>query len=199
MNGIFSKLRTVAEDLNGLGANWALIGALAVSVHSEPRTTRDIDVAVVIPEAEKERLFIQQLLALGYGNETVLMHLSPTHRLGVRLQIRGTGDVLPLDLLFSSSGIESEIVAYAEQIEVFPGLLIPVACRGHLIAMKVLSQNDSDRLRDRDDLRRLLAAAQSEDIQIASDALSLMAKRGFQRNKDLKVEFEQALKAAKGI
>lgn len=197
MNGILSKLRAVAEDLNGLGANWALIGGLAISVHSEPRTTRDIDVAVVVPGPEQERLLVQKLLALGYSDETVLMHLSPTHRLGVRLQIRGTGVILPLDLLFSSSGIEGEIVAAAEQVEVFPGLLIPVACHGHLIAMKVLSQNDSDRLRDRDDLRRLLAAAQNEDIQIARDALSLMAKRGFQRNKDLKVEFEQALRAAK--
>lgn len=33
-------------DLLDIGARWALIGGLAVSGRTEPRTTRDIDVAV---------------------------------------------------------------------------------------------------------------------------------------------------------
>jgi hypothetical protein len=42
-------------DLLASNASWALIGGLAVSVRAEPRTTRDLDVALSVsgdPEAE---------------------------------------------------------------------------------------------------------------------------------------------------
>ncbi len=35
-------------DLKAIGASWALVGGLAVSARAEPRTTRDIDVAVAV-------------------------------------------------------------------------------------------------------------------------------------------------------
>jgi len=41
-----------------------------------------------------------------------------------------------LDLLFASSGIENEIVAEAECVEILSDLLIPVARIEHLIARK---------------------------------------------------------------
>jgi hypothetical protein len=39
------RLRT---DLLASNASWALIGGLAVSVRAEPRTTRDLDVALSV-------------------------------------------------------------------------------------------------------------------------------------------------------
>jgi hypothetical protein len=44
-----------------------------------------------------------------------------------------------VDLLFSSSGIESQICRDADPLEVAPGLRVPVAHGGHLVAMKLLS------------------------------------------------------------
>ncbi len=41
---VFGRL---AADLNELGFDWAVVGGLAVSARAEPRTTRDVDVAVV--------------------------------------------------------------------------------------------------------------------------------------------------------
>lgn len=43
-----------------------------------------------------------------------------------------------MDLLFASSGIEHEIVAAADPLEVLPDLTVPVARTGHLIALKPL-------------------------------------------------------------
>jgi hypothetical protein len=55
---------------------------------------------------------------------------------GVRLA-HGGSDVV-VDLLFASSGIENEVVANADRLEVLPRLVVPVATTPHLIALKVL-------------------------------------------------------------
>ena len=52
-----------------------------------------------------------------------------------------------IHLLFASSGIEPEVVAEAEPIELLPNLTIGVARTGHLIALKVLSRDDVRRPR----------------------------------------------------
>jgi hypothetical protein len=191
---MLTQLRTVTNDLNEIGAHWALVGALAVSVHTEPRTTRDIDIAISINDTRSQEELIQTLLRRGYKNRQVLMHLEPTHRLGDRLEVRVEGTTpLAVDLLFSSSGIEREIVAAALPVELLPSIIIPVACPGHLIAMKLLSQNTTDRMRDRGDLQSLLLGAAPGDIEVARNAIQLMSARGFSRGKNLSHELRQAI------
>ncbi len=60
-----------------------------------------------------------------------------------------------VDVLFASSGIEPEIVRSAEAIEILPGLVVPVARTGHLIALKLLARDDESRPQDLADLRSL--------------------------------------------
>jgi hypothetical protein len=98
-----------------------------------------------------------------------------------------------IDLLFSSSGIETEVVREAVTIEILPDLEVPVASRPHLLAMKVLSRNDSDRVRDDLDLQGLLAEASPVDIEAAKTALKMITSRGYNRGKDLEAEFELVL------
>jgi hypothetical protein len=43
-----STLRAVSSDLTECGAAFALVGGLAVSVRTEPRFTRDADLAVAL-------------------------------------------------------------------------------------------------------------------------------------------------------
>jgi hypothetical protein len=50
-----------------------------------------------------------------------------------------------VDVLFASSGVEREIVQAAEMLEILPGLSVPVARTGHLIAVKLLARNDDSR------------------------------------------------------
>ena len=98
-----------------------------------------------------------------------------------------------LDVLFASSGIESEIVSEADALEVLPKLRVPVARIGHLIALKILARDDRTRPQDRVDLVALLAAAAPADIGKARVALALIEQRGFHRNKDLAAELERLL------
>ncbi len=48
-------------------------------------------------------------------------------------------------MLFALSGIEREVVAAAEPLELLPALTTSVARIGHLIALKVLSREDIER------------------------------------------------------
>lgn len=98
-----------------------------------------------------------------------------------------------LDLLFASSGLEPELVAAADLLEVFPDLSLPVATTGHLIALKVLARDDLTRPQDRVDLVTLLAVATAADLAEARAALALIAERGYHRGKDLQADLEALL------
>ncbi|XXX80088.1 nucleotidyl transferase AbiEii/AbiGii toxin family protein [Sorangium sp. So ce134] len=78
------------------------------------------------------------------------------------------------DLLFASSGIETEIVEAAERIQIFPGVTVPVAQTGHLLALKVLARDDRRRPQDLVDIRTLLAMARDTDIAMARSAVELI-------------------------
>jgi nucleotidyltransferase AbiEii toxin of type IV toxin-antitoxin system len=97
------------------------------------------------------------------------------------------------DLLFASSGIEPEVVAAADRIEVVPGFTVPVARLGHLIALKVLARDDRTRPQDRVDLAALLTQADAAALGEAREALTLVARRGFQRGRDLLAGLDAAL------
>ena len=53
MSFLFSELRRVTNDLHQSGVPWCLVGGLATSVYVEPRTTKDLDVVVSVPNNEQ--------------------------------------------------------------------------------------------------------------------------------------------------
>lgn len=57
-------------------------------------------------------------------------------------------DEVVVDMLFASSGVEPELVAAAEIIDVLPDLGVPVARVGDLIALKILARDDCTRPQD---------------------------------------------------
>lgn len=77
-----------------------------------------------------------------------------------------------VDLLFASSGIEPEIVAAAEPVEIVSGLTVPLARLGHLIALKVLARDDRTRPHDRVDIAALLARADAATLDEARESLA---------------------------
>lgn len=175
----------LAADLRALDLRWALIGGLAVSVRAEPRTTRDLDVAVAVSgDAESERITLT-LKMRGYQPFPAQPFLEDHGgRLSmVRLLVPGftEEDGVVADLLFSSSGIEEEVASAAEAREVLPGVYLPVATIGHLVALKVLAGRDKDRA----DARMLLERATPEDLRQTRGALELITRRGFHRGKEL--------------
>jgi len=98
-----------------------------------------------------------------------------------------------IDLLFASSGIEREVVAEAEPIELLPNLTIGVARTGHLIALKILSRDDVKRPQDLLDLRALLRVASPGELVWARESLALIAARGYHRGRDLMSEMNRLL------
>jgi predicted nucleotidyltransferase len=105
------------------------VGGFAVSVRTEPRFTRDIDLVVAVPDD-----------------------------------------------------------ATAE--ELLPGVIVPVATVGHLIALKLLARDDRVRPQDAGDLRSLLAVADQADMNFARDAVAMIETRGFARGRELSSDLE---------
>jgi predicted nucleotidyltransferase len=185
VNPLAARLAATATDLAALEVPFALVGGLAVSVRAEPRFTRDADLAVAVDDDSDAERVIAALRLRGYEVIALVEQLA-THRLAtVRLEALGDEQRIVTDLLFASSGIEPEIVSAADALAVIPGLVLPVASVGHLIATKLLARDDRRRPADADDLRSLATVASDQDWSEAEDAVALIEHRGFHRNRDL--------------
>jgi hypothetical protein len=187
-------LRQICADLTEAGPPFALVGGLAVSARTEPRFTRDADIAVAVAgDAEAEAL-IRTLRGAGYEIEAIVEQEAVGRLATARLMrsAEPTGPVI--DLLFASSGIEREIVAEADEIELLARLFVRVATTAHLIALKVLARDDVTRPQDAGDLRALLGVASALDVTRARSALRVIADRGYHRGRDLQAELEKLLR-----
>ncbi len=198
MTRLQEALRRLVRDLNELGLEWAVVGGLAVSARAEPRTTRDVDVAVVADSDQQAEQVVALLSARGYRIEAVLEHKMTGRMATVRFRAPGESrrGVL-VDLFFASSGVEPEIVRAAGVLELWPEMSVPVATTGHLIALKVLAS----RPKDLEDIQWLLEDADPTELRRAREALDLITERGFDRDKDLLAMFEeiQTRNSAPGI
>lgn len=184
MNLLEAAVRQVARDLTRRGRTWALVGGFAVSTRAAPRFTQDVDIAVAVEDDTGAEDLVRDLVADGYRLFATIEH--DNGRLAtVRFNRRVDHVEVVVDLLFASSGIEPEIASAAETIEIVPGLPLPVATTGHLIALKVLARDDDSRPQDLGDLRALLAVATPDDLVAAGDAVRLITERGYNRGRDL--------------
>jgi len=171
----------------------ALIGGLAVSVRTEPRFTRDADLVVAVTDdAEAERV-IRQVTGAGFTVTGIVEQNAAGRLATARLSQTDDATSAVLDLLFASSGIEREIVADAEAIELLPGLIVNVARTGHLIALKLLSRDDGKRPQDVIDLRALVRVATTEEIARARGSVALIMSRKYHRGRDLAAALESVL------
>jgi hypothetical protein len=151
-------------------------------------------VAVALSGDTEAEALIRRLAANGYRAVAVVEQEATGRLATVRLASPGTTEeAIVTDLLFASSGIEAEIVAEAEPLEVFPGVVAPVARSGHLLALKVLARDDQLRPQDLVDARALLVDLPAEELARARKALDLVSRRGFNRHRQLAAELEGLL------
>ncbi|MET8774729.1 nucleotidyl transferase AbiEii/AbiGii toxin family protein [Nocardia sp. NPDC004654] len=194
MNPLEAALRRAATDLDKFGYRWALVGGFAVSARSIPRFTHDIDLAVAVADDNAAESLVRHLFDCGY-----FMNASVEHDNGrlATIRLRRSFDGVPIlvDLLFASSGIESEIVSAAEELEIVADLVLPVATTGHLIALKLLARDDRTRPQDLADLHGLLSAATEDDVREARAAVHLITERGFHRDRDLESGLDSLIAA----
>jgi predicted nucleotidyltransferase len=191
MTTVDAALRAAAASLDAVGARWAVIGGVAVSFRTEPRSTRDVDFAIAAADDDGAENLIFHLRSHGYRdyNPPAVFEQDHNGRLSTMRLVGHRSDVA-VDLLFASSGIEAEIVASATRLEVLPRVKAPVASTGHLIAMKVLA----GRNKDLDDLENLIAAASPADLAVAREAVRLIQTRGYSHGQNLPVALERHIR-----
>jgi len=190
MNRIEASLRTIVRDLRELDCGFALVGGFAVSAHTNPRTTKDVDVAVAVEADEEAEQLAYRLSQRGYELGAAIEQTS-TERLATLRTRSPNGSIV--DLLFASSGIEPELVRDAVTLEILDALSVPVASIGYLIATKVLARDDRKRPQDRVDLASLFACATQQDLALARSVLELVTRRGYARGRELVANLDAAL------
>jgi predicted nucleotidyltransferase len=183
VTAISAAAAAVANKLSSLGVRYALVGGLAVSVRTEPRFTQDLDLAVAVTDDAGAEQVVHGLLRSSYTSVAVIEQEAQDRLSTVRLETPDGTQMV--DLLFASSGIEAEIVAAAELLQVLPGLKLHVARTGHLIALKLLARDDETRPQDIADLRALRDVADEPELKLAREAVDLIDQRGFARGRDL--------------
>ena len=190
MSDLGGQLASAIELLAPSGYPFAVVGGLAVSARTEPRFTRDVDIAVAVPDDTSVERLVREAAARGYSVFSLLEHDVSKRIATVRM--RSGGSIL--DLLFASSGIESETVAEAERFELLPGVTAPVARVAHLMALKLLARDDRTRPQDAADLVRLKAVATEADLTRLRELLTLIEARGYNRNRELHASLEELLR-----
>jgi hypothetical protein len=134
------------------GVQYALIGGLAVSLRSRPRSTRDIDILLTVPQVTLPALLVD-LTAHGFTldettviTEFVRHHITKFEYHGVRVD--WLKPVVPLyQHVLDTAGTDDGF-----------GRPIRVASAGGLILLKLLA----DRPQDQVDINSLLAANQGQ-------------------------------------
>lgn len=182
MGPVDAILAQAAADLDAIGARWAVIGGLAVAIRTEPRFTKDVDLAVAVADDREAEDLVNRMQVRGYALAS-LVEQDYVNRLATARLVRpkaGTSSAF-IDLLFANSGIEEEIVRRADRLEVLPDIFMPVASIGHLIALKVLA----GRHQDLTDLGYLISAASEADLDEARASAAVIQERGFNRGQDL--------------
>jgi hypothetical protein len=185
MSRLEVALRAIATELDRARRGWALVGGLAVSARAEPRFTRDLDLVVAVPDDREAEAVTRGLLASGYRVLATLEQEAAGRLATVRLASPGEeAEGVVVDLLFASSGIEPEVAGRAEVLEILPGLRVPVARAGHLLALKVLAVSPQ-RPQDEADIVALLRDATPADVEEARAAAALIVERGYHRGRDV--------------
>jgi hypothetical protein len=174
-------LADMAAQLRRRRVPFALVGGLAVSIRSEVRFTRDVDIAVAVTSDAAMEALVRELAAAGYRPTATVEHELRNRLSTARLESR-SGVIV--DLLAASCGVEPEVVARATPVAIEGAGEIPVARAEELLAMKVLSMTEH-RLQDRLDATNLLLTNPTLALGEVRALLGLIAQRGFDRGQDL--------------
>jgi hypothetical protein len=93
------------------------------------------------------------------------------------------------DLVFATCGVEREVVASAQSIEIFPGVDLPTASVETLLAMKTLSAVP-ERPRDLGDIQAMVRANPEFDESAVRGLLMTIEGRGYARGQALAEKWE---------
>jgi predicted nucleotidyltransferase len=181
---LLHSVKAIKEFFDAGSVRYCLVGGLAVSVRVGERTTKDIDFAISVASEKQAEDTIRYLLDCGLKLETLLEHKNSGLMSTVRLKYID-GPNYFIDLLFSASGIEQEIVDLSSDVELLPGFYLPVATVPALLVMKLISADSERRPTDVADINLLVSSLTKEQDLSARELIKLVVSRGFNRGRDL--------------
>lgn len=143
MLDLFDELKSILTRFDSDGVQYALCGGLAVSIHTEPRATVDIDVLMPREYLDKAK---SALFAEGYDLEAAPMEFAqgkvPIRRLS---KLDPDGDILSVDILLVTDA--TQIVWDTRQHVTWEAGPLAIVSREGLISLKRLrgsKQDDAD-------------------------------------------------------
>lgn len=186
MTRVEDALRRVVADLGRTSHAYGLVGGFAVSARTEPRFTRDIDLVVDVSDDAAAESLLRDLAGRGYALVAAIEQQATERLATARLASPAAPDgELIVDLLFASSGVEHEIAARSQSLELLEEFVVPVARTGDLLALKLLARDDVTRPQDLGDIRALRSVASAAELALARETVALIMQRGYARGRDL--------------
>jgi nucleotidyltransferase AbiEii toxin of type IV toxin-antitoxin system len=185
-----AALRRATADLTARSVGYAVVGGFGVSLRAEVRFTRDVDLALDMPDDEAVEALVRDFRNRRYDVLAIVEHEDAQRVATVRMR---SPSGVTVDLLTASSGIEHEIVFRATTVSVEGAGEVFVAQPEELLSMKVLSM-DARRLQDRMDARSLIEVNPNLDLERVRENLRRIEERGFHRRQDLNAKLEEVLR-----
>ena len=134
--------------LHRAGANYMLVGGLAVNLYGYNRTTGDLDLWIQ-PTAANYLLTLDALEQFGYELEHMRDRAAIVATEGVTLRL--TDDEFVVDIMSHISGVRYEEAVRNRRLFDLDGLVVYVIHRNDLVVNKMMS----GRLKDQDDVYSL--------------------------------------------
>lgn len=148
MKDIFEVAAWVHERFCDLGLVHGFIGGLALQAWGEARVTRDVDVAVMTGFGN-EREVIMRILDVVPSRHPDPIEFAVANRVILGQSPEGIG----IDIGLSAFPYEEQMLARCVDVELVPGVVLPLAGPEDLIIQKVFA----GRPRDWDDVRGVIA------------------------------------------
>jgi predicted nucleotidyltransferase len=132
--------KELLSDLNSQSARYLIIGGYAVGVHSQPRATKDLDI-FIRPDLENGKAVYAALAKFG----APLQAVRPDDLIDEGSFFRIGHAPLMVDVLAHISGVDFESAWNSRvEVEIDPGLRVPVISSEDLIKAKLAAGRDQD-------------------------------------------------------
>jgi len=188
MNPLFEAAWELHRFLTDEGIPYVITGGIAVGVWGEPRFTRDLDVTVLVPLGEEERV-IEKVLSRFPPRMTDAKEFALKHRV-LLVKVRGW----EVDISFGLPGYEEAAIRRAVPYDLGEGKAIKICSAEDLIIHKAIS----GRPRDWEDIEGvLIRQGEKLDIKYVEEWLEKFCQALGRR--DFLEAFREALRKAKAI
>ena len=137
---IYDEFFTIIKKLNEAKIQYAVVGGIALSFHTQPRYTKDIDLLLLSEDINELKSILK---SLGYTFEADPWTFQNTNITLHRLTKIEAEDLLSIDLLVGHEERHKEIIKNAVTEETEYGLTC-IASREDLIWMKRLRNSKQD-------------------------------------------------------